>query len=102
MKCSYVDGKYMHFMTANTFRASRSDVVADAAWQAITSWVPSNKSKLQNSIHRLLPYWKKDQFKVSRVKKDVPRMEMVHHQDMTVELSVCLLAAQREIETLCI
>jgi hypothetical protein len=27
---------------------------------------------------------------------------MVHHQDMTVELSTCLLAAQREIETLCI
>jgi hypothetical protein len=27
-------------------------------------------------------------------------MEMVHHQDMTVELSTRLLAAQREIETL--
>jgi hypothetical protein len=26
------------------FRTSRSDVVADAAWQAITSWVHSNKS----------------------------------------------------------
>jgi hypothetical protein len=26
------------------FRTSRSDVVADAAWQAITSWVRSNKS----------------------------------------------------------
>jgi hypothetical protein len=34
------------------------------------------------------------------VKKDVPRIEMVHHQDVTVELSICLLAAQREIETL--
>jgi hypothetical protein len=32
--------------------------------------------------------------------KDVPRMEMMHHQDMTTELSTCLLAAQREIETL--
>jgi hypothetical protein len=30
----------------------------------------------------------------SRVKKDVPRMEMVHHQDVTVELSTRLLAAQ--------
>jgi hypothetical protein len=29
-------------------------------------------------------------------------MEMVHRQDVTVELSTCLLAAQREIETLCI
>jgi hypothetical protein len=36
------------------------------------------------------------------VKKDVPRMEMVHHQDVTVELSSHLLAAQRNIETLCI
>jgi hypothetical protein len=54
------------------FRASRSDAVADAAWQAITSWVCSNKSQLQNSIHHLLPYRKKDQFKASGVKKDVP------------------------------
>jgi hypothetical protein len=30
----------------------------------------------------------------------VPRMEMLHHQDVMVELSTCLLAAQREIETL--
>jgi hypothetical protein len=34
------------------------------------------------------------------VKKDIPRMEMVHHQDVTVELSTRLLAAQLEIETL--
>jgi hypothetical protein len=27
------------------FRTSRSDAVADAAWQAITSWVRSNKSR---------------------------------------------------------
>jgi hypothetical protein len=37
------------------FRTSRSDAVADAAWQAITSWVRSNKSRLQNSVHYLLP-----------------------------------------------
>jgi hypothetical protein len=77
-----------------------SSTVADAAWQAITSWVPSNKSRLQNSVHYLLPYRKKDQFKAYGVKKDIPRMEMVHHQDATVELSTRLLAAQREIETL--
>jgi hypothetical protein len=29
-----------------TFRTSRSDAIADAAWQAITSWVRSNKSEL--------------------------------------------------------
>jgi hypothetical protein len=76
-----------------TFRTSHNDVVADAAWQAITSWVRSNKSRLQNSVHYLLPYRKKDQFKAYGVKKDIPRMEMVHHQDVTVELSTHLLAA---------
>jgi hypothetical protein len=34
------------------------------------------------------------------VKKDVPRMDVVHHEDVTVELSTHLLAAQREIESL--
>jgi hypothetical protein len=82
------------------FRTSRSDVVADAAWQAITSWVHSNKSRLQNSVHYLLPYRKKDQFKAYGVKRDIPRMEMVRHQDVMVKLSTHLLATQREIETL--
>jgi hypothetical protein len=36
------------------FRTSRSDAVADGAWQAITSWIRSNKSRLQNSVHYLL------------------------------------------------
>jgi hypothetical protein len=84
-----------------TFRTSCSDAVADAAWQAITSWVRSNKSQLQNSVHYFLPYRKKDQFKVYGVKKDIPRMEMVHHQDVAIELSTRLLTAQHEIETLC-
>jgi hypothetical protein len=61
------------------FRTSCSDTVADAAWQAIASWVRSNKSRLQNSVHYLLPYRKKDQFKAYGVKRDIPRMEMVHH-----------------------
>jgi hypothetical protein len=82
------------------FRTSRSDAIANAAWQAITSWVRSNKSRLQNSVHYLLPYRKKDQFKAYGVKKDIPRMEMVHHQDVAVELSTRLLTAQHEIETL--
>jgi hypothetical protein len=83
------------------FRASHSDAVADAAWQAITSWVHGTKSRLQISIHHLLPYRKKDQFKACGVKKDIPRMEMVHHQDVIVELSTHLLAAQCKIESLC-
>jgi hypothetical protein len=72
------------------FRTSHSDAVADAAWQAITSWVHCNKCWLQNSIHYLLPYRKKDQFKAYGVKKDIPYRKM----------STRLLAAQREIETL--
>jgi hypothetical protein len=51
-------------------------------------------------IHYLLPYRKKDQFKAYGVKRDIPRMEMVHHQDVTVELGTRLLTAQHEIETL--
>jgi hypothetical protein len=82
------------------FNTSRSDAVADAAWQAITSWVRSNKSRLQNSVHYLLPYRKKDLFKAYGVKRDIPKMEMVHHQDVAVELSTRLLTAQHEIETL--
>jgi hypothetical protein len=82
------------------FRTSRSDAVTDATWQAITLWVRSNKSRLQSSVHYLLPYRKKDQFKAYGVKRDIPRMEMVHHQDVAVELSTRLLTAQHEIETL--
>jgi hypothetical protein len=55
---------------------------------------------LQSSVHYLLPYWKKDQFKTYGVKRDIPRMEMVHHQDVAVELSTCLLTVQHEIKTL--
>jgi hypothetical protein len=41
-----------------TFRASHSDVVAEAT--SNNSWVRSNKSRLQNSVHRLLTYQKMD------------------------------------------
>jgi hypothetical protein len=54
------------------FRTSRIDAITDAAWQAITSWVRSNKSRLQNLVHYLLPYRKKDQFKAYGVKKGYP------------------------------
>jgi hypothetical protein len=55
---------------------------------------------LQSSVHYLLPYRKKDQFKAYGVKRDITRMEMVHHQDVAVELSTRLLIAQHEIDTL--
>jgi hypothetical protein len=82
------------------FRTSHSDRFADAAWQAITSWVCSNKRRFKNFVHYLLPHRKRAQFMAYGMKKDIPRMEMVHHQDVTVELSTHLLAAQRDIETL--
>jgi hypothetical protein len=87
--------------TGPAHRASTSDAVADAAWQAITSWSRRHRGKLQNSIHHLLLQRKKDKFKAFGVKKDVPRMEMVQHQDVTVEMSIRLLAAQQEIVSLC-
>jgi hypothetical protein len=55
---------------------------------------------LQNSVHYLLPYRKKDQFKANRVKRDIPWMEMVHHQDVAMELSTRLVTAHHKIETL--
>jgi hypothetical protein len=51
-------------------------------------------------VHRLLPQQTKDKFKASGLMKDVPIMDMVHHQDVTVELSSRLLPTQQEIEFL--
>jgi hypothetical protein len=48
----------------------------------------------------LLPQRKKNKFKVSGVKADVPRMLMVHHQDVFVEMSTRLQTAQQEIQKL--
>jgi hypothetical protein len=44
---------------------------------------------------------KKNKFKTSGVKADVPRMLMVHHQDVFVEMSTRLQTAQQEIQKLC-
>jgi hypothetical protein len=60
----------------------------------------SNMSRMQNSVHYLLPYQKKGQFKAYGVKRDIPQIEKVHHQDVAVELSTRLLTAQYEIKTL--
>jgi hypothetical protein len=48
-----------------------------------------------------LPQRKKNKFKVSGVKFDVPRMLMVCHQDVFVEMSTHLQTAQQEIQKLC-
>jgi hypothetical protein len=71
--------------------------VADATWQALTSWSCRHQDKLQDSVYHLILQQKKDQFKVPGVKNGIPKMEMVHYQEVTLELSARLLAAQREI-----
>jgi hypothetical protein len=82
------------------FRAMYQDVVADAAWQAITTYNHRYHEELKNTIYHLQPQRKKNTLKTSGVKADVPRMLMVHHQDMAVEMSTCLQAAQEEIQKL--
>jgi hypothetical protein len=48
----------------------------------------------------LLPQRKKNKFKVLRVRADVSRMLMVHHQDVVVEMSTHLQTAQKKIQKL--
>jgi hypothetical protein len=79
------------------FQATCSDVVADASWQAISAWNCTHHKKLKNSVYHLLPQRKKDKFKASGVSTDIPRMKMVQHLDMSVEMSIRLQAAQQEI-----
>jgi hypothetical protein len=72
------------------FRATCQDAVADAAWQAITTYNRRYDDELRNTAYHLLPQKKKNKFKVSGVRADVPRMLMVHHQDVFVEMSTRL------------
>jgi hypothetical protein len=68
------------------------DVVADTAWQVITTY-NRRYHELKNTVYHLLPQRKKNKFKISGVKADVPRILMVHHQDVAVEMSTCLQVA---------
>jgi hypothetical protein len=82
------------------FRTTCQDVVADAAWQAITTYSHRYHDELRNTVYHLLPQGKKNKFKVSGVRADVPRMLMGHHQDVFVEMSTRLQTAQQEIQKL--
>jgi hypothetical protein len=86
--------------TGPTFRTTYPDAVADAAWQAITTYTQRYHDELRNTVYHLLPQRKRNQFKVSGVKADVPRMLMLHHQDVVVEMSTHLQTAQQEIQKL--
>jgi iron-sulfur cluster repair protein YtfE (RIC family) len=79
------------------FRTTYQDAVADAVWQAITTYSHRYHDELRNTIYHLLPQRKKNKFKVSGVKADVPRIFMVHHQNVFVEMSTHLQTAQQEI-----
>jgi hypothetical protein len=82
------------------FRAMYQVAVADATWQAITTYNHRYHEELKNTIYQLLPQRKKNKFKTCGVKEDVPRMLMVHHQDVPVEMSTRLQATQQEIQKL--
>jgi hypothetical protein len=82
------------------FRTTYPDAVVDAAWQAITTYSRRYHDELRNTVYHLLPQRKRNQFKVSGVKADVPRILMVHHQDVVVEMSTRLQTAQQEIQKL--
>jgi hypothetical protein len=72
------------------FRITYRYAVADAARQAITTYNRTYHDKLKNSVYHLQSQRKKDKFKTYGVKADVPRMIMVHHQDVSVEMSIHL------------
>jgi hypothetical protein len=82
------------------FGTTCQDAVADAAWQAITTYSRRYHDELRNTVYHLLPQRKKNKFRVSRVRADVPRMLMVHHQDMFMKMITRLQTAQQEIQKL--
>jgi hypothetical protein len=82
------------------FRTTYPDAVADAAWQAITTYSRRYHDELRNTVYHLLPQRKRNQFMVSGVKSDVPRMLMVHHQDVFVEMNTRLQTTQQKIQKL--
>jgi hypothetical protein len=83
------------------FRATHQAAVGDTSWQAITTYYCEYHDKLKNTVYQLLPQRKKDKFMASRVKADIPRMMMMHHWDIAMEMSIHLQAAQQGIQSLC-
>jgi hypothetical protein len=76
------------------FRTTHQDAIAGAAWQAITTYSRRYHDELRNTVYYLLPQRKKNKFKASGVKAAVPRMLMVHHQDVFVVITTRLQTAQ--------
>jgi hypothetical protein len=82
------------------FRATCQDAVANAVWQAITTYSRRYHDELRNTVYHLPPQRNKNKIKVSGVKADVPMMLMVHHQDVFMETSTHLQTAQQEFQKL--
>jgi hypothetical protein len=82
------------------FRTTCQDAVADAAWQVITTYSRRYHDELRITVYHLLPQRKKNKFKVYGVRTDVPRMLMVHHQDVFVVICTRLQTVQQEIQKL--
>jgi hypothetical protein len=81
-------------------RVTCAEAVADAAWQALTSWNCSQHHDLKNCIYALYPRRMKDAFKISQVDQQIFRGAMSHSMSLSLELSDRLLATQREIHYL--
>jgi hypothetical protein len=75
------------------FRTTYQDALANTTWQEITTYSCIYHDELRNTIYYLLPQRKKNKLKTSGVKADVPRMLMVHHKDVFVEMSTHLQTA---------
>jgi hypothetical protein len=82
------------------FRATYQDAVADAGWQVITTYNRKYHDEMKNVVYHLLPQRKKNKFKTPGVNADAPRMLMVHHQDVSMEMSTSVQVDQQEIQTL--
>jgi hypothetical protein len=66
----------------------------------ITTYNHRYHEELKNTVSHLLPQRKKNKLKTSRVKANVPKILMVHHQGVSVEMSTRLQVAQQEIQKL--
>jgi hypothetical protein len=60
------------------FRSTCAEAISDAAWQAMTSFNRTRRDKLKGSIYFLFPQRKKNTFKISGVKNNIPKTMTIH------------------------
>jgi hypothetical protein len=81
------------------FRSTCKEAISDTAWQAMTSFNHTRQDKLKDSVYSLFPR-RKNTFKFSRVKIDVPKTMIIHSQNLNIQLSSRLNIALNEIHFL--